>query len=148
LNESVVNKSIVAHTAQARQFADRSPCLGTTQFTWFQRHRYKLFSFNLFLCYWIKFWYWNWKSLLINLVSRLLVIPLLIGFSGLLNRILITSINQLVSYGEIKPTWVGLVVLAWECVPPQSFRFDSLYCQFEGVSLTSSKKRLRWNFRL
>jgi len=33
--------------------------------------------------------------------------------------------------------WLGI----WECAPPQSFRFDSLWCQFEGVSLASSKKK-------
>ena len=30
----------------------------------------------------------------------------------------------------------------WECAPPQGLRFDSLFCQFEGISLASSKKKL------
>jgi len=31
--------------------------------------------------------------------------------------------------------------MTWECAPPQGLRFDSLWCQFEGVSLASSKKK-------
>jgi hypothetical protein len=44
-----------------------------------------------------------------------------------------------------KPTWVNLVVLAWDlgvCFS-QNLKFDSLWCQFQCASLSRVKEKLR-----
>ena len=34
-----------------------------------------------------------------------------------------------------------MTIGTWECASPQDLRFDSLWCQFEGISLASFLKK-------